>query len=87
MLDVSIHGEITIKIDKDVIKVIIKPNSKENKIVCFDSDKQAYKIDIKAKAERNKANIELIRFLSRTLKKKVKIKRGLKSREKIIKTG
>ena len=41
-------------ISKDIIKVIIKPNSPKNEIICFDSDKQAYRVNIKAKAENNK---------------------------------
>lgn len=73
-----------IKPEKDIIKVIVKPNSPKNEIICFDKNKQAYKINIKAKAENNKANKELIKFLSKTLNKKVKIKKGIKSREKII---
>ncbi len=73
-----------IEISKDTIKVIVKPNASRNEIVCFDKNKQAYKINIKAKAEKNEANKELIKFLSKTLNKKVNIKTGLNSREKII---
>ena len=47
-------------------------------------DKDAYVINIKEKAEDNKANIELIRFLSKELNKKVRIKSGLKSKIKIL---
>jgi len=65
-------------------KVIVKPNSKENKVEGFDTERKAYRISIKAKPEDNKANIELIKFLSKALKKKVRIISGLKSREKII---
>lgn len=65
-------------------KVIVKPNSKENKIIEFNKDSNTYKIQIKAKPEDNKANIKLIKFLSKSLKKKVRIVSGFKSREKII---
>ena len=71
-------------IKESKFKAIVKPNSGENKIIEFDKDKNAYIINIKARAEDNKANIELIKFLSKFLKKKVKIASGLKSREKII---
>ena len=64
-------------------KVIVKPNSRENRI-CFDKAKNAYLVQICARAEDNKANIELIKFLSRQLKKKVRIASGLKSKQKII---
>ncbi|MBN1645348.1 YggU family protein [Candidatus Woesearchaeota archaeon] len=65
-------------------KIIVKPDSKENKILGYDKEKLAIRIAIKAKADKNKANIELIKFLSKQLNRKVRIKTGLKSREKII---
>ena len=46
--------------------------------------RNAYKISIKARAEDNKANIELMKFLSKTTKKKARIVSGLRSREKIV---
>ena len=65
-------------------KILVKPNSKENKIERFDKERHAYIIHIKAKPEDNKANTEIIKFLSRLLKRKVSILSGFKSREKII---
>lgn len=65
-------------------KIIVKPNSRENKIEGFDKDRNAYRISIKSKPEDNKANIEVIKFLSKLLKKKVKIASGFKSKEKIV---
>ena len=71
-------------IREDNVKVILKPNSPKNKIVKFDSERNAYIVEIKAPAYNNKANIELVKFLSRFLKKDVKIIRGFKSREKLL---
>ena len=71
-------------IQEEIIKVIVKSNSKENKIEGFDKDRNAYRISIKARPENNKANIETIKFLSKLLKKKIRIVSGLKSREKIV---
>lgn len=65
-------------------KIIVKTNARENRIECFDASRNAYIVHIRAKPEDNKANIEIIRFLSKRLKKKVRISSGLKSREKII---
>ena len=65
-------------------KILVKPNSRENKIESFDNQRNAYRISIKAKPEGNKANIEVIKFLSKLLKKRVKIVAGFKSREKIV---
>jgi len=72
-------------IKQGIIKVILKPNSPKNRIIKFDSEKNAYRIEIKSPAQENKANLELIKFLSRSLKKDVKIIKGLKSKEKLIK--
>ncbi|MEK6949975.1 MAG: DUF167 domain-containing protein [Nanoarchaeota archaeon] len=74
------------EVKEKIFKVIVKPNSKKNEFIGFDEGKQAYIISIKEKAEDNKANIELIRFLSKILGRKARIKSGLKSREKIIET-
>jgi len=71
-------------IQSNKFKAIIKPNSKENKIIEFNRENNIFRINIKAKPEDNKANIELIKFLSKSLKKKVRIVSGFKSREKVV---
>lgn len=63
------------------IKVKIKPNSSESKII---EKGLVWKINIKAPAQENKANIELLKFLKRELKKNIKIVSGLKSKEKVL---
>ena len=72
------------QITETKFRIIVKPNSKENKIVYYDFERKAYRISIQAKPHDDKANIEIINFLSKTLKKRVRISSGLKSREKII---
>lgn len=74
------------EIKETKFKVIVKPNSKESKINGFDKEKNAYRINIKAKPQDNKANIEVIRFLSKMLKKNIRICSGFKSKEKIVET-
>lgn len=71
--------------DKEYVKIIVKPNSAKNEIKAYDKEKDAFRVNISAPAEKNKANIEVIKFFSKLLKKKVIIARGLKSKEKIIK--
>lgn len=73
------------QITQKIFRIIVKPNSPRNEIVKFDSAKQAYRVNIKEKAEKNKANKEIIRFLSKMLKKEVRIIKGFKSKEKILK--
>ncbi|NGX56957.1 MAG: hypothetical protein K1060chlam5_01211 [Candidatus Anoxychlamydiales bacterium] len=66
------------------IKVILK--SKKNAIISFDNN--ILKIKLKAIAEKGKANIELIKFLSKTFsipKYKISILNGKKSHLKKIK--
>ena len=73
-----------VEINAPRFKVIVKPNSRKNKIAGFDKAKNTYLVQISARAEDNKANIELIKFLSKQLKKKIRIASGLKSKQKII---
>jgi uncharacterized protein (TIGR00251 family) len=64
------------------IKVKIRPNSLKNEITGFEDN--VLFVNISKPAVDNKANKELIKFLSKTLKKKVRIKSGFTGREKVI---
>lgn len=66
------------------LKILVKTNSKKNKIIGYDKEKDAVRVEIKAPAENNKANIEIVKYFSRLLKKKVRIKSGLKSKIKLL---
>ena len=66
------------------LKVIIKPNSKNNSIIGYDETKKAFKIEIKQPAQDNKANLELIRFLKKEYGLPTKILKGMSSKEKIL---
>lgn len=72
-------------IREKTFKIIVRANAGSNEITGFDDSRKAYRINIAAKAEDNKANIEIIKFFRKELKKDVKIVSGLKRREKIIK--
>ena len=72
-------------IEKNTLKIIVKPNSSKNKILNYNKEKKALKIAIKAHPEKGLANKELIKFLSKLLKKKIEIKSGKTSKQKIIK--
>ncbi len=72
------------KIIGDAFAVIAKPNSKKTEIIGFDKDKNAYIISVAAPATGNKANLELLKFLSRIAGRRARIKSGLGSRKKII---
>lgn len=64
--------------------IIARPNAPETKIVKWDADKQAFRVDVAAPAEDNKANREIIKFFTRLLKKDVRIIRGATGKHKII---
>jgi len=64
------------------VNILVKPNSSKNEITSMDSN--ILKVNIKAPAEDNKANVEVIKFFSRLTKKKVRIVSGLKSKKKLI---
>ena len=66
------------------LKISVKPNSRENKIIGYDEDKDEVKVEIAAPPENNKANIEVIKFFRRLTKREVKIKSGLTSKKKLI---
>lgn len=71
-------------ITNNSLKIIVKPNSPENEIKGFDVNRKALRVNIKAKAEQNKANIEIIKFFKK-LGYDISIVKGLKSKEKILK--
>ena len=64
------------------INIKVRVNKPKTQIVSFSDG--IYLIDIKEKAENNKANIEIVKFLSRLIGQRVRIVSGLKSKKKKI---
>lgn len=64
------------------LKIIVKSNSPKNEIKGFDNRKRL-RINIKAKAEKGKANVEIVKFFKK-LGYNIVIVKGLKSKEKIL---
>lgn len=71
-------------IHNNYLKIIVKPNSSKTDIIKYDLERDALIVSVHAKPEDNKANIEIIKFFSKKLKKKIVIKSGLKFREKLL---
>ncbi len=65
-----------------ILKIKVKPNSREQKIEKI-SDNE-FKIYLKEKPENNKANLALLRLLKKEFRRNVKIIKGKTSRNKII---
>lgn len=64
------------------ITVKVVPNSGRQEVV--EVEKDTYKVFLKKTPKENKANEELIKLLSRRLKKKVRIVTGKTSRKKTL---
>lgn len=66
------------------IKIYVSPNSEKFSIKGFDEWRNAWLVNVKEKAEKGKANKELIAELSRLFGKEVRIIAGQHSREKVV---
>jgi uncharacterized protein (TIGR00251 family) len=67
------------------LAIIVRPNSPKNEITGYDESRKAVKVNIKAPAEDNKANAEVIKFFSKETKKDVKIITGRTNKRKVLK--
>lgn len=65
-----------------IIQVKVRTNAPETKITKQEGDQ--WKMDVHAQPENNKANREIIKFLSKRYKANVSIICGLRSHEKTI---
>lgn len=68
-----------------ILKIIAKPNKMRTEIEKYDPEQRAVIVHIAAVPDKDKANKELVKFLSRALGRKVEIVKGMRSREKYIK--
>lgn len=66
----------------DVVEVKVKPNASKSEVL--GCEQGVLKVNVKAPADKGKANKELIKLLSKHYKKKVEIISGLKSRDKRV---
>ncbi|CAB49423.1 DUF167 domain-containing protein [Pyrococcus abyssi] len=67
-----------------ILRVIVKPNARENSIEGIDEWRGRIKVNIKAQPVKGKANRELIKFLSNLFGAEVEILKGETSREKDV---
>ncbi len=73
------------KASERILKVIVKPGSSKSCIEGFDKNRDACIVCIKEQAKEGKANLALIKLLSKEFKTDVKIINGAKSKVKILK--
>ena len=70
------------KLKRGSVTIFVKANSRKNKLVF---EKEQFIVHISEKAQNNKANIALVRFLSKLLNSDVKIVCGFRLKRKVIK--
>jgi uncharacterized protein (TIGR00251 family) len=75
---------IQLYIKNNHLKILVRPNSPKTEIIGWDDSHEALRVNIHAKPEDNEANIEVVKLFSKLLKKKVVIKSGLRSKEKLL---
>ena len=68
-------------IQNDLLKLKVIPNSSKVKLV---EENGSLKLYLKAVPDKNKANMELIKFFKKQFNLRVEIKSGLKGREKVL---
>jgi len=64
-----------------IIKVKVKPNSKKQEVK---EENGIYIVRLKSPPENNKANVELIKLLTKHFRKSLKIKSGFTSKNKTV---
>ena len=69
----------------DSFRIIVKAGQRKNEVLSYDVSRKAYRVNIKERAENNRANNEIIRYFRKLMKKDVRIVRGLKGKEKVLK--
>jgi len=70
-----------IKLPKLPLEIIVRFGS-ENKIISIENN--VCRVTIEERPENNKANLEIIKYFSKLLGKRIRIIKGLKSRRKVI---
>lgn len=65
----------------EYIKIRVKTNSNVTEIK---KHRDHFEVTVKAKSKGEEANLEIIKLLNRTFKKKAKIIKGLRSKEKLV---
>lgn len=66
------------------VKILVKPDAVETKVIGWDADRGVFRVEVAAPAEDNKANLEVVKFFSRLVGQRVSIVRGLASKLKIL---
>jgi uncharacterized protein (TIGR00251 family) len=66
------------------LRVVVKPNARLTGIISWDDAFATLRIAVAAVPDKDKANVELLKFLKRLTGRKCVIESGSKSRDKLI---
>lgn len=66
-----------------VISIVVKPNSPDD-VVGYDASGGFYRVCVKASPHNNKANLQVVKLLSRFFGRPVRIMRGATGRKKLV---
>jgi uncharacterized protein len=78
---------IAAHIENGTLRVVVRPKAAHTEAIGWDSERKALIVRVHAPPSEGKANAELVRFLSKELKKPVRLKSGHSSREKVLCIG
>ena len=67
----------------DIIEVVVKPGSGRSEVVGAD-EKGVLRVNLKAQPQGGKANIELVKLLSKHFGRRASIKSGHSSKRKLV---
>ena len=76
--------ELILPAGANFLKVITKPGSPRDEILSFDEARKAYKVAIAAPPDKGKANLRLVKFISKLTGRRCEIVSGMSSREKLL---
>lgn len=70
-------------LEGDSFRIKVRTNCSKTEVVGKEGG--VYRVNVKAAPEKGKANLEIIKLFSKLLKKEVRIIKGFKSKEKVLK--
>ncbi len=77
-------GLLRERAESGLIRVEIKPSSKETRIISYSREGDFFRISVKSPPAKGKANQELVRLVSKILGKRVMIRSGHTSKKKVL---
>lgn len=65
-------------------KLVVKPGMQRTEFLGFDSERRAFRMNLHARPEKGKANMEILKYFRKEFKKNIEIVSGTTSREKFV---